>query len=68
MSRLDGLLEQHVQEKVHRLGFDHQSPGWFCLAGVEVLVDTVIVNNRDIARAPVVPNIIVDLEAWPSRI
>ena len=60
MSRLDGLLEQHVQEQVHWFGFDHQSlAGSVSLA--LVLVDTVIVNNRDIARAPVITNIVVDL-------
>ena len=61
VSRLDGLLEQHVEEQVHRFRFDHQSPCWLGLARVEVLVDAVVVDDRDITCAPVVPDVVVDL-------
>ena len=61
MSCLDGLLEQACSGTGTSAWFDHQSPGWFRFACVEVLVDAVVVNNRDIARAPVVPDIVVDL-------
>src|SRR6266403_658568 len=48
------LLEQQVHEHVHRLGLDDQGARRLVRAGVEVLVNAVVVHDRHVARLPVV--------------
>jgi len=54
------MLEQHVQEHVHRLGFSTTRAR---LAGsaFEVLVHAVVVDHRNVPCLPVVPDPVVDL-------
>ena len=58
------VLEQHVHEQVHRLGLDHRArgPARFALALI-VLVDAIVVHDRDVAGLPVVAHAVVDLVA-----
>src|SRR6185503_16014369 len=60
---LDEVLKQHVHEHEHRLGLDHQRPRRLVLAGIEMLVHAVVVDDRDVARLPVVAHAVVDLVA-----
>src|SRR5580700_9824569 len=57
------VLEQHVHEQVHRLGLDDQGAGRLAGAGIEVLVDAIVVHDGDVAGLPVVAHAIVDLVA-----
>jgi hypothetical protein len=63
-SFLHGLLEQHVEEEIHRLGLDHERPRRFGLRGVEMLVHAIVVHDGDIAGLPVVTRAVVDLVAF----
>jgi hypothetical protein len=57
------VLEQHVHEHVHGFGFDHQGARWALVAGVKVLVHTVVVDHGDVAGFPVVANAVVNFVA-----
>ena len=61
VSCLYGLLEQHIEEQVHRFCLNHECPRGLRFACVEVLVDAVVVDDRDVTCAPVVSNVVVDL-------
>ena len=61
MSRLHGLLEQHIEEQIHRLGLNHECSRGLRFARIEVLVDAVVVDDRYVTCAPVVTDIVVDL-------
>ncbi len=52
----DLVLEQHVHEHVHGLGLDDQRTRRALVAGVKVLVHTVVVNHSNVASFPVVAN------------
>src|SRR5579875_3520354 len=57
-------LEQHVHEQVHRLGLEDQGPRRLRRAAVEMLVDAVVVHDRDVAGFPLVAHAVVHLGAF----
>ena len=59
----DLVLEQHVHEHVHGLGFDDQGASRALVAGVKVLVHAVVVNHCNVACFPVVANAVVNFLA-----
>src|SRR6185312_4285089 len=48
------FLEKHVHEHIHRLRLDDERARRLVFVAVVVLVDAVVVNDRDIAGFPVV--------------
>src|SRR5258708_38545339 len=60
---LDGVLEQHVHEQVHRLGLDDQGARRLLGAGVEMLMHAVVMHDRDVAGLPIIAYAVMDLVA-----
>src|SRR6267142_2630142 len=61
--RLHDLLEEHVHEHEHRLGLHDERARRPGRAGVEMLVDAVVVDDGDVAGFPVVADAVVNLVA-----
>src|SRR5665213_323217 len=61
--RLHLVLEEHVHEHEHGLGLDHQGARGLGRARIEMLVHAIVVDDRDVARLPVVPDAVVHLVA-----
>lgn len=55
------FLEQQAHEHEHRFGFDDERPRRLCFTCIEMLMNAVGMNDRNLARLPVMPDAVVYL-------
>ena len=64
IARLDRFLEQHVHENEHRLGLEDKRPRRFCVRGVKMLMDTIVVHDGHVTGLPIVADAVMHLVAF----
>ncbi len=61
IARYNRFLKQHIHKDEHRFGLQNKSARRLGVRGIEVLVNAIVVHNRDIPGLPVIPDIVVNL-------